>query len=100
MNIDYLYSIINLYLKKEINNKRTILSIKRLDDMVEFSFSMKQDNEDKTTFVSPACTGFSSSISDSSQSNTLQILEITIRLLSSVNSPPVVFMSSIISAPS
>lgn len=53
MNIGYLYSIINLYLKKEINNKRTILSIKRLDDMVEFSFSMKQDNEDKTTFVIP-----------------------------------------------
>lgn len=53
MNIGYLYSIINLYLKKEINNKRTILSIKRLDDMVEFSFSMRQDNEDKTTFVIP-----------------------------------------------
>ena len=53
MNIDYLYSIINLYLGKEDNNKKTILNIKKLDDVVEFSFAMKQDNEEKTTFVIP-----------------------------------------------
>lgn len=52
MNIDYLYSIINLYLKKEVNNKKTILNIKKMVDEVEFSFNVKI-NEDKTTFVIP-----------------------------------------------
>jgi len=53
MNIDYLYSIVNLYLKKENNNKKTILSINKKDDNIEFSFNMIKDNEDKTTFVIP-----------------------------------------------
>ncbi len=53
MNIDYLYSIVNLYLKKETNNKKTILNIKKSTDTVEFSFNMNKDNEDKTTFVIP-----------------------------------------------
>lgn len=52
MNIDYLYSIIQLYIKKEIDNKKTILSIKKIDDNVEFSFNVKI-NDDKTTFVIP-----------------------------------------------
>lgn len=53
MNIDYLYSIINLYLKREIDNKRTILNIKKQNDQVECSFNMKTDKNDKTTFVIP-----------------------------------------------
>ncbi len=53
MNTGYLYSIINLYLKKEDSNKKTSLNIKKLDDDVEFSFNMKKANEDKTTFVIP-----------------------------------------------
>ena len=48
MDIDYLYSIVDLYLKKEKDNKRTYLNIKKLDDHVEFSFSMKNEAEDKT----------------------------------------------------
>ncbi len=48
MDIDYLYSIVDLYLKKEKDNKRTYLNIKKLDDHVEFSFSMKNETEDKT----------------------------------------------------
>ena len=51
MNISYLYSIISLYLKKEIDNKRTVLNIKKLDNNIEFSFNTKNNNEDKTTFV-------------------------------------------------
>lgn len=53
MNVEYLYSIVNLYLKKETDKKKTILNIKKNDDSVEFSFSMKNVNEDKTTFVIP-----------------------------------------------
>lgn len=53
MNIDYLYSIINLYLKREEDSKKTILNIKKLNDQVEFSFHMKTVKDDKTTFVIP-----------------------------------------------
>lgn len=53
MNIDYLYSIVDLYLGKEDQNKKTLLNIMKLDDTVEFSFTMKKDNDDKTTFVIP-----------------------------------------------
>jgi hypothetical protein len=53
MNTGYLYSIINLYQKKEIDNKRTILNIKKINDNVEFSFNMKNTNDDKTTFLIP-----------------------------------------------
>ena len=53
MNIDYLYSIVNLYLKKETNNKRIILNIKRLEDEVEFNFRMNEKSEEKTNFVIP-----------------------------------------------
>ncbi len=50
MNRDYLYSILNLYLKKEANNKKVFLTIKKLDDNVEFNFNMKKGASDKTTF--------------------------------------------------
>ena len=53
MNIDYLYSIINLYLKRESDVKRTILNIRKQNDQVECSFNMKTVKDDKTTFTIP-----------------------------------------------
>ena len=53
MNIDYLYSIVELYLKKEKDGKRTYLNIKKLDDNVEFSFNMGKVDDDKTEFKLP-----------------------------------------------
>ena len=53
MNIDYLYSIVNLYLKKEVNNKKIILNIKRLEDEIEFNFRMNEKEEEKTNFTIP-----------------------------------------------
>lgn len=52
MNISYLYSIINLYLKKEIDNKKTNLNIKKINDNVECNFTMKLSS-DKTNFLVP-----------------------------------------------
>ena len=63
MNIDYLYSIVDLYLKKEKDNQRTFLNIRKLNDAVEFSFNMKKDNEDKTKFTIP-CDEYSSHLCD------------------------------------
>lgn len=53
MNIDYLYSIINLYLKRESDVKRTILNIRKQNNQVECSFNMKTVKDDKTTFTVP-----------------------------------------------
>lgn len=53
MNIDYLYSIVNLYLKKEVNNKKIILNIKKQDTDVEFNFRMNEKEEEKTNFTIP-----------------------------------------------
>ena len=53
MNIDYLYSIINLYLKKENDHKKTSLNINKIDDKVEFNFNMNDIDSDKTSFVIP-----------------------------------------------
>ena len=54
MNINYLYAIIDLYLKSESDATKAILNIKKNNDVVEFSFGMKIDNnEDKTTFTIP-----------------------------------------------
>ena len=52
MNISYLYSIINLYLKKEIDNKNNNLNINKINDNVECNFSMKLSS-DKTNFLVP-----------------------------------------------
>ena len=49
MNIGYLYSIIDLYLKKEKENKKTNLSIQKKDDIVEFNFNMNSSLDEKTT---------------------------------------------------
>ena len=54
MNVDYLYSIVNLYLKKETENRKTILSIKKSEDAIEFDFNMNNNNTDKTNFVIPS----------------------------------------------
>lgn len=53
MNIGYLDSIIELYLRKEKNNHRTNLSIKKKDDKIEFNFNMKFDDPEKTSFSLP-----------------------------------------------
>lgn len=53
MNSDYLYSILNLYLKKETEDKKTILNVRKLDDEVEFSFNMNKIDDEKTDFVIP-----------------------------------------------
>ena len=53
MNSDYLYSILNLYLKKETEQKKTTLNINKLTDQVEFKFDMNEKNSDQTTFVIP-----------------------------------------------
>ena len=48
MDIDYLYSVFDLYLKKEKNDRKVFLNIKKSDDIIEFSFNMKNDDIDKT----------------------------------------------------
>lgn len=52
-NYEYLYSILNLYLKKENDSKKTNLNITKKSDKVTFSFSMKENNLDKTTYDLP-----------------------------------------------
>ena len=49
MNIEYLYSIIDLYLKREKEDKKTNLSIQKKDDIVEFNFNMNSTLDEKTT---------------------------------------------------
>ena len=51
--MDNLYSIVNLYLKKEKENKKTILNIKKLEDTIEFNFSMNKFDDEKTSVVIP-----------------------------------------------
>ncbi len=53
MNIDYLYSVIDLYLKNENEHSKTNLNIQKADNNIQFSFTMKEDNPDKTTFYLP-----------------------------------------------
>ncbi len=48
MNVGYLYSVIDLYLRKEKDNKKANLNIKRVDDKVNFSFNMKANSQDNT----------------------------------------------------
>ena len=51
--MDNLYSILNLYLKKEKENKKTILNIKKLEDSIEFNFNMNETDDDKTSIAIP-----------------------------------------------
>ena len=53
MNKDYLYSILNLYLKMEDEHKKTVLNITKKEEEIEFSFTMNIEVEDKTEFVIP-----------------------------------------------
>ena len=53
MDIGYLYSIIDLYLKNEDDSNKTSLNIRRIDNNIEFRFTMKHDNPDKTIFTIP-----------------------------------------------
>jgi len=50
MDINYLYSIVDLYLKKENNSKRTNLSLVKLNNQIKFSFNMDRDDIDVTSF--------------------------------------------------
>lgn len=51
MDINYLYSIINLYLSKESDEKKTNLSvIKGMDNQIEFNFNMNKENPETTSF--------------------------------------------------
>ena len=52
MNIEYLYSIIELYLNNENEKDKVHLNIQKKDNNIEFSFTMRK-NPDKTTFVLP-----------------------------------------------
>ncbi len=49
MNTDYLLSIINLYLKKENDKKKTNLNIHKLEQVIIFSFNMSKKESDKTS---------------------------------------------------
>ena len=53
MNTDYLYSVIDLYLSRENDKKKTKLSIQKKDNKVFFKFNMKQDSDDKTDVQLP-----------------------------------------------
>jgi len=51
MDINYLYSIVNLYLKKENNDKKTNLSLVKDNERIKFSFNMNKDDIDVTSFI-------------------------------------------------
>ena len=50
MNIDYLYSIFDLYLHNENEKKKTNFSLVKKEDTIECSFNMVQNDTDKTVF--------------------------------------------------
>ena len=50
MNIDYLLSIINLYLKRENDTSRTNMTITKKNENVEFYINMKETDPSKTSF--------------------------------------------------
>jgi len=55
MDINYLYSIVDLYLKKETNEKKTYLSIVKIEnDRIQFSFNMDEKDVDVTSFSIPS----------------------------------------------
>ena len=53
MNLGYLYSIINLYVKRENKTKKACLSIVRKNENIEFSFYMHDNINDKTLVTLP-----------------------------------------------
>lgn len=48
-NYEYLYSVLNLYLNKENDVRKTNLHIFKANDKVTFGFNMKEKDLDKTT---------------------------------------------------
>lgn len=52
MNLNSLYSIINLYVKREKNNK-AIMTIEKQDEQIEFNLSMQKNSQDKTIITLP-----------------------------------------------
>ena len=53
MNIDYLYSIINLYFREENDKSKTNMVVVKKDDNVEFKFNMDIDDSNTTSFLIP-----------------------------------------------
>ena len=53
MNINYLYSMVNLYLKNENDHQRLKINITKKEDSVLFSFNMKKEDIDKTSIKLP-----------------------------------------------
>ena len=54
MDINYLYSIVNLYLSKENDEKKTNLSvIRKSDEEIQFNFNMNEKLIEVTSFVVP-----------------------------------------------
>ena len=53
MNINYLYSIINLYVQREKNGTIAHFWIEKKEDMIEFSFNMQNKSQDKTFITLP-----------------------------------------------
>lgn len=53
MNINYLYSIIDLYQKNEKDNKKAKLSLTKEEENIRFSFGMSDNKQEKTIFTLP-----------------------------------------------
>lgn len=53
MNIDYLYSIFDLYLHNEKSDKKTNFCLTKKEDTIECSFNMVSDDSEKTEFSLP-----------------------------------------------
>ena len=53
MDIDYLYSIFDLYLNKEKTNKKINFSMTKKEDVIEFNFNMNIDDVEATNFSLP-----------------------------------------------
>ena len=53
MNIDYLYSVINLYLKKENEHSKTNMKIIKKGDNLKFNINMDSSDYNNTTFFFP-----------------------------------------------
>lgn len=53
MNADYLFSVIDLYLSREKDKKKTNLSIQKKDNKIYFKVNMKQESADMTEVYIP-----------------------------------------------
>ncbi len=53
MNIEYLYSIMNLYFRKENKDCKTSMKIVKKNENIEFNFNMNSGGSNKTCFFFP-----------------------------------------------